>query len=105
MPVAQLDDYWVLAHQKALQVLRGERLDGNWRLEILDNVVGNVGTLHLWGVGEVTHYTCDKEVKDQTSTTNSEEDVAAGSGSLTLGLLLLLSAFSRRRWANKGTQS
>lgn len=104
-PVAQLDDYWVLAHQKALQVLRGERLDGNWRLEILDNVVGNVGTLHLWGVGEVTHYTCDKEVKDQTSTTNSEEDVAAGSGSLTLGLLLLLSAFSRRRWANKGTQS
>ncbi|WP_462099754.1 proprotein convertase P-domain-containing protein [Vibrio cholerae] len=104
-PVAQLDDYWVLAHQKELQVLRGERLDGNWRLEILDNVVGNVGTLHLWGVGEVTHYTCDKEVKDQTSTTNSEEDVAAGSGSLTLGLLLLLSAFSRRRWANKGTQS
>lgn len=104
-PVAQLDDYWVLAHQKALHVLRGERLDGNWRLEILDNVVGNVGTLHLWGVGEVTHYTCDKEVKDQTSTTNSEEDVAAGSGSLTLGLLLLLGAFSRRRWANKGTQS
>ncbi|HFG1928725.1 TPA: hypothetical protein ACGF3N_002562 [Vibrio cholerae] len=53
----------------------------------------------------MARYTCDKEVKDQTSNTNSEEDVAAGSGSLTLGLLLLLSAFSRRRWANKGTQS
>ncbi|EEY52454.1 hypothetical protein VIH_000488 [Vibrio cholerae CT 5369-93] len=46
-----------------------------------------------------------KKSKIKQSTTNSEEDVAAGSGSLTLGLLLLLSAFSRRRWANKGTQS
>ncbi|RBM68552.1 proconvertase P-domain protein [Vibrio tarriae] len=104
-PVAQLDDYWVLAHQKALHVLRGERLDGNWRLEILDNVVGNVGTLHFWGVGKVISYTCGKDVQEQTNDDKSEEEVSAGSGSFTASLLLLLGAFSRRRWANKGTQS
>lgn len=45
-------------------MLCGEWLDGNWCLEIFDNVVGNVGILYLWGVGEVIYYICDKEVKD-----------------------------------------
>ncbi|WP_154173893.1 proprotein convertase P-domain-containing protein [Vibrio metoecus] len=102
-PVAQLDDYWVLAHQKALQVLRGERLDGYWRLEILDNVAGNTGTLQLWGVGQVKRYTCDKATQEQNKPLE-EEEITAGGTSLSGILLLLLSVFHRRRVAKKGNQ-
>lgn len=102
-PVAQLDDYWVLAHQKALQVLRGERLDGYWRLEILDNVAGNTGTLQLWGVGQVKRYTCDKATQEQNKPLE-EEEITAGGTSLSGVLLLLLSVFLRRRVAKKGNQ-
>lgn len=96
--------YWVVKYDEQLQTFAGEPIAGSWRLEVTDVTPEDTGELIEWGVGRVTHYSCENTSTVDVPDDNNDEDkiqksTSGGSASL-WSLFVCALLFYRRRFFN-----